>query len=87
MRFLSCEPLLGPLELDLEGIHWVIVGGESGVGYRPMDLAWARDIRDQCLTASVPFFFKQVGGRTPKAGGRSLDGQEWDGYPYPAAVV
>jgi protein gp37 len=72
MRFLSCEPLLGPLELDLTGIHWVIVGGESGLGYRRMNLDHARSIRDQCVTAGVPFFFKQVGGRTPKAGGRIL---------------
>lgn len=81
IRFLSCEPLLGPLELDLEKIHWVIVGGESGAGYRPMNLDWARGVRDQCLTAGVPFFFKQVGGRTPKAGGRILDGVTWDEMP------
>jgi protein gp37 len=81
IRFLSCEPLLGPLKLDLEGIHWVIVGGESGPEHRPMDLAWTRSIRDQCLTANVAFFFKQVGGRTPKAGGRALDGQEWNELP------
>lgn len=81
IRFLSCEPLLGPLELDLEHIHWVIVGGESGIGYRPMNLDWAREIRDQCLAAGVPFFFKQVGGRTPKAGGRRLDGRTWDEMP------
>lgn len=81
LRFLSCEPLLGPLELDLEGIHWVIVGGESGPRRRPMDPKWARMIRDQCLQAGVPFFFKQVGGRTPKAGGRELDGRTWDEFP------
>lgn len=81
VRFLSCEPLLGPLELDLEGIHWVIVGGESGRGYRPMDPTWAREIRDQCLAAGVPFFFKQVGGYTPKANGRELDGRVWDEMP------
>lgn len=81
VRFLSCEPLLGPLSLPLEGIHWVIVGGESGPGFRPMDLAWARDIRAQCREANVPFFFKQVGGHTPKAGGRLLDGVQWDELP------
>jgi protein gp37 len=81
VRFLSCEPLLGPLELDLTGIHWVIVGGESGPRHRPMDLDWARGIRDQCLEARVPFFFKQVGGRTPKSGGRELDGRTWDEMP------
>lgn len=84
IRFLSCEPLLGPLILPLEGIHWVIAGGESGVVHRQMDLAWAAGIRDQCLEAGVPFFFKQVGGRTPKANGRVLEGRTWDQYPLPA---
>ena len=81
IRFLSCEPLLGPLELDLADIHWVIVGGESGIGYRRMKEEWATAIRDQCATAGVPFFFKQWGGRTPKAGGRKLQGRTWDGMP------
>lgn len=81
VRFLSCEPLLGPLELDLTEISWVIVGGESGLNHRPMDSSWASAIRNQCVRAGVPFFFKQVGGRTPKAGGRELDGQTWDEYP------
>ena len=81
VRFLSCEPLLGPMELDLTEIHWVIVGGESGAGYRPMQPEWARGIRDQCLAAGVPFFFKQVGGHTPKVGGRLLDGREWNDMP------
>jgi protein gp37 len=81
VRFLSCEPLLGPVELELTGIHWVIAGGESGPKRRAMDLAWARSIRDQCAEAGVPFFFKQVGGRTPKAGGRMLDGRTWDQRP------
>ncbi len=82
VRFLSCEPLLGPLpELDLTGIGWVIVGGESGPQARPMQPDWVRDIRDQCQTAEVPFFFKQWGGRTPKAGGRELDGRTWDEMP------
>lgn len=81
VRFLSCEPLLGPLTLSLEGIHWVIVGGESGIGYRKMDPEWARGIRRQCETAGTPFFFKQWGGRTPKAGGRLLDGREHNDLP------
>jgi len=80
-RFVSCEPLIGPLTLDLEHVHWVIVGGESGPVRRPMKLEWARAIRDQCRKACVPFFFKQVGGRTPKAGGRLLDGKTWSQYP------
>lgn len=81
IRFLSCEPLLGPLELDLSGIHWVIAGGESGIGHRPMNLAWARLIREACREQCVPFFFKQIGGRTPKVGGRLLDGRTWDEFP------
>ncbi|MGW0245494.1 DUF5131 family protein [Nocardia goodfellowii] len=82
VRFLSCEPLLGPLSgLDLDGIGWVIAGGESGTGHRPMAPEWVRDIRDTCETADVPFFFKQWGGRTPKAMGRELDGELWDGMP------
>lgn len=82
VRFLSCEPLLGPLtNLRLDGVGWVIVGGESGSRARPMDPDWATDIRDRCQAASVPFFFKQWGGRTPKANGRQLDGQLWDEMP------
>lgn len=98
VRFLSCEPLLGPIDLygttiaplqrlydepngQTGRIDWVIVGGESGPGARPMDAAWAREIRDQCVNARVPFLFKQWGGRTPKAGGRLLDGRTWDEYP------
>jgi protein gp37 len=81
-RFLSLEPLLGPLpSLDLTGIHWVIAGGESGPRYRMPDLSWIRDIRDRCVDQHVPFFFKQVGGPSPKAGGRLLDGRIWDQYP------
>jgi protein gp37 len=87
VRFLSCEPLLGPLDLDLGAINWVIVGGESGPGFRPMNLRWAAAVRDQCLRAGVPFFFKQVGGLTPKAGGRRLDGAEWNDYPQQAMAV
>lgn len=87
VRFLSLEPLLGPLpDLNLDGVHWVIVGGESGPGARPMAPAWAAEIRDQCAEAGVPFFFKQWGGRTPKAGGRLLDGQMYDGIPDLAAA-
>ncbi len=82
VRFLSCEPLLGPLPtLDLTNIDWVIAGGESGPRHRPIDPVWVRQLRDQCVEASVPFFFKQWGGRTPAAGGRSLDGQTWDQLP------
>ncbi|MTE13898.1 DUF5131 family protein [Nocardia aurantiaca] len=86
VRFLSCEPLLGPLDsLVLDGIGWVIAGGESGIGHRPMDPSWVRDIRDACDAAAIPFFFKQWGGRTPKAMGRELDGRLWDGMPQLAA--
>jgi protein gp37 len=82
IRFLSCEPLLGPLpDLDLTGIGWVIAGGESGAGARQLLLPWVSDLRDQCRAAGVPFFFKQWGGRTPKAGGRVLQGRTWDEMP------
>ncbi|MER5465561.1 phage Gp37/Gp68 family protein [Streptomyces sp. NPDC002668] len=82
VRFLSCEPLLGPLDgLDLAGIDWVIAGGESGAGHRPLDEHWVTGIRDACLEAEVAFFFKQWGGRTPKAGGRLLEGRTWDQLP------
>ena len=82
VRFLSIEPLIGPVgHLDLTGIGWVIVGGESGPGARPMAAEWVREIRDQCITAKVPFFFKQWGGFRPKQGGRKLDGCEWSEYP------
>ncbi len=82
IKFLSLEPLLGPLEdLDLSGIDWVIVGGESGPGARPMDPAWARDLRDQCRRAKVPFFFKQWGGTNKKQAGRVLEGRTWDQMP------
>ena len=87
VRFLSCEPLLGPLKLDLEGIHWVIVGGESGPNHRPMESSWTRTIREQCQRESVPFFFKQWGGRTPKAGGRLLDDREWNEFPRSLSQV
>ena len=84
VRFLSCEPLLGPLSLDLGGIHWVIVCGESGPVRRPMKEEWALAIRDQCQEAGISFFFKQWGGRTPKAGGRELAGELWDETPLTA---
>jgi len=82
VRFLSLEPLIGPFpSLDLSGIHWVIVGGESGPKSRPMNQFWVRDLRDQCVTAGVAFFFKQWGGVNKKAAGRVLDGQVWDQMP------
>ena len=82
MKFLSLEPLLSPItNLDLAGIDWVIVGGESGPGARPMDPDWVRDIRDQCLAAEAPFFFKQWGGTNKKKAGRELDGKTWNQMP------
>lgn len=85
VRFLSLEPLLGPLpKLKLKDIHWVIVGGESGPGARPMDPVWVKDIRDRCLHAGVPFFFKQWGGVRKNKAGRLLDGRTWDDMPSTA---
>ena len=82
VRFLSIEPLLGPVgDMDIEGISWVIVGGESGPKARPMKLPWVLDIRDLCAREGVPFFFKQWGGRTPKSGGRLLEGIEHNAKP------
>jgi protein gp37 len=82
VRFVSFEPLLGPLgPVDLSNIHWVIAGGESGPGARPVEADWLRELRDQCLERGVAFFFKQWGGRTPKAGGNTLDGRQWLEYP------
>lgn len=87
VRFISAEPLLGPLgAVDLTGIDWVIAGGESGPGARVMDIIWGRELRDQCVGAGVKFFFKQWGGRTPKAGGRELDGRTWDDRPATVAM-
>lgn len=83
VRFLSIEPLIGPPgDLDLTGIRWVIVGGESGPQARPMQLSWVRSVRDQCIAQNIPFFFKQWGGVRPKSGGRKLDGHTWDQYPF-----
>jgi protein gp37 len=82
VRFLSCEPLLGPLpHIPLEGIDWVIAGGESGFSARPADPEWFRELRDSCVAARTPFFFKQWGGIRPKSGGRELDGRTWDEMP------
>ncbi|MYK10734.1 MAG: phage Gp37/Gp68 family protein [Acidobacteriia bacterium] len=85
VRWISAEPLLGPVEIDdfLEGIGWVVAGGESGPAARPMEPHWPRSIRNQCICAQVPFFFKQWGGPTAKAGGRELDGRTWDQTPPP----
>ncbi len=86
-KFLSLEPLLGLLpDLSLEGIDWVIVGGESGPGARPMEADWVRNIRDNCVSNQVPFFFKQWGGVFKKKTGRTLDGRTWDQMPVPAAI-
>lgn len=81
VRFVSAEPLLGLVELDLTGIDWLIAGGESGTRARPVDPAWVASLRDQCLAYETAFFFKQWGGRTPKANGRELDGRPWSEYP------
>jgi protein gp37 len=82
IKFLSLEPLLGPLNnLSLEGIDWVIVGGESGPGARPMQAQWVTSIRDQCVDARIPFFFKQWGGVHKKRFGRLLEGRTWDQMP------
>ncbi len=88
VRFLSVEPLLGPIpELPLDGIHWVIVGGESGPRHRPVRLEWVLAIRDRCRAVGVPFFFKQWGGATAKSGGRLLEGRTWDDAPVPYPVL
>ncbi len=82
VRFLSAEPLLGPLtDLDLSGVQWVITGGESGPRARPTNVQWVRYIRDACRAGGVAFFHKHWGGRTPNAGGRGLDGRVWDELP------
>ena len=86
VKFISAEPLLGAVELDLAGIDWVIVGGESGPGHREMKPEWVLDLRDACISNDVDFFFKQWGGRYPKAGGRELAGEVWDQMPPVAAL-
>jgi protein gp37 len=88
IKFLSLEPLLGPLDaLNLKGIHWVIVGGESGPGAQPMQPAWVKSIRDQCNVSGVPFFFKQWGGIQKKRTGRTLDGRTYDDMPGSTEVM
>lgn len=88
VRFISAEPLLGPLgALDLTGIDWLIAGGESGARHRPVQEEWITNLRDRCRDEEVAFFFKQWGGRTPKAGGRKLDGVEWSEMPTPRRAL
>ena len=88
VRFLSCEPLIGPLDgIDLDGIGWVITGGESGPGHRPIEADWVRPIRDACVASAVPFFHKQWGGAKPKDNGNVLDGRLWEQYPDRMVVV
>jgi protein gp37 len=88
VRFLSIEPLIGATgAMNLDGIHWVIAGGESGPGSRILNIEWVRSVRDQCEQQDVPFFFKQWGGLRPKSGGRNLDGREWSDFPYPMTVA
>lgn len=88
LRFVSAEPLLGPLpSLDLAAIGWVITGGESGPGHRPIQPEWVREIRDKCVAAGVPFHHKQWGGFSPKSQGKELDGREWCEIPSPASTT
>jgi len=87
IRFLSVEPLIAPAgKLDLNKIHWVIVGGESGSNHRPCRVEWVREVRDQCISNGVPLFFKQWGGLKPKSGGRRLDRKEWNQFPETQTV-
>lgn len=90
-RFISFEPLLGPVnDVDLKGVAWAIVGGESGPRARPMQADWARALKNICERDKVAFFFKQWGGARPKSGGRLLDGEEWNGFPWqivPKSIV
>lgn len=81
VRFASVEPLLGPVDLDLDAIDWCIVGGESGPNHREVEEAWVTQVRDACIACSVPFFFKQWGGSNPKSNGRILEGRTWDEMP------
>ena len=86
-RFLSIEPLLGPVgDIDIKGVSWVIVGGESGPNARPMKREWAIEVRDLCKREGVPFFFKQWGGVFKKKTGRTLDGRTWDEMPQPVTA-
>lgn len=88
VRFLSVEPLIGPVgKINLSGIHWVIAGGESGPGARILNIEWARQVRDECARQKVSFFFKQWGGIRPKSGGRDLDGREWNEFPAKKVAV
>jgi protein gp37 len=88
VRFISAEPLLGPLDgLRLDGIDWLIAGGESGPRHRPVEKTWLLELRDRCLHAGVAFFFKQWGGHRPKSGGRELDGRTWDEMPRRELVI
>lgn len=87
IRFVSAEPLIGPVEMDFDGIDWLIVGGESGPRARPIDADWVRALRDESVARGVKFFFKQWGGRTPKAGGRELDGRTWSEMPTTKELV
>jgi protein gp37 len=87
VRFVSAEPLLGPVELDLSGIAWLIAGGESGHRARPIDPDWVRSLRDACVAVGTVFFFKQWGGPTPKAGGRELDGRTYDEIPSKPTLI
>lgn len=88
IRFLSVEPLLGPMpNIPLDGIHWVIVGGESGANFRPLNVEWVRQIRDRCQEKGVAFFFKQFSGLHPKQLGRQLDGRQWNEFPILNATV
>ena len=88
VRFLSIEPMIGPLgKMNLRGIHWVIVGGESGRNHRQIERDWVRDVRNQCIEKNVPFFFKQWGGKVSKSGGRRLDRRFWNEYPVKASIT
>jgi len=88
VRFISAEPLLGPLDhLNLEGIDWLIAGGESGSGHRSCNPEWVRSLRDRCVEQGVAFFFKQWGGFRPKSGGRELDGRMWDELPSQRILI
>lgn len=88
VRFISAEPLLGPLsDIDLDGIDWLIAGGESGTGHRPVHEDWITDLRDQCQRAGTAFFFKQWGGARPKSNGRELDGRTWSEMPTPRQAL